>query len=339
VTLRITDRFAGDNYRVRATCRFAAGSAQPFDESSGVTSPAQAVLRLPGVDIGESMLLTAWKRIYYEMDTMYRRGSWVATPTVPAPVGIVRVADRTQFAVGDTVRVFDQLTTDGAATVRRIVPPGPPAPGQTTVGTLFLTVPLGNRYGVMRPAYVGVESPGPPDPFFVPDTSMLEATFDDVFVEWRQIGQRRLPGVPREDEPPLNIDLFTDDWFDNRPGTGRNTVHLVGAGFSTLNDGLTSPTSNCSYVFVQRAPGVVHIPAKIRDIINHELTHQFTTWARASADGDHDLLRAWDNADNCLMDDATPRNGAPGSGRNDVNDTHELCIDHLYVVRDNPDGL
>ncbi|MCY3021604.1 MAG: hypothetical protein NTW87_21530 [Planctomycetota bacterium] len=92
-----------------------------------------------------------------------------------------------------------------------------------------------------------------------------------------------------------------------------------------------------SFVFMERPAGAPLPPLSIRSTVCHELVHQFDPGGNNAMD--HDTERAWDNLDNCLMDDASPRSGAPGAGRNDQNDTHELCREHIYNVRDKEDGL
>lgn len=74
-TLRITDRYAGDNYRIEAS---------PDPEFS--CSP----------DCSKSGILTAWKRVYVEQNRMFRRGTRLIEDIRPGDTEIW-VADRAVF--------------------------------------------------------------------------------------------------------------------------------------------------------------------------------------------------------------------------------------------------
>jgi hypothetical protein len=199
-TLTITDRFAGDNYVVRATCRGV--GVMPFNAGSHVSGTPGYHANLPDVDVRASTELQAWKRVYYEKDTMYRQGAFLAHPERTGTVW-VDVLDRTAFRPGCTVRVLDERGSEPACVVLDIRPDRPVpanAPEAARRGSLLLSIPLSGGYGFRgSAAYVGIETGNAAADFFVPDTGRLPDTFDDAYVEWIELSQRRQAGVPRHD--------------------------------------------------------------------------------------------------------------------------------------------
>ncbi|MCY3022254.1 MAG: hypothetical protein NTW87_24855 [Planctomycetota bacterium] len=293
------------------------------------------------------MVLTAWKRVYYEMDTMYRRGSLLRHPAT-ARLLWVDVQDVAPFVAATAgggvvqVRVFDEVNREPALIrIDRVEPLGP-APA----GRVHLSSPLTQPYGIRnrRGAFVGIETGVAAADFFIPDTSALPQTFDDTYVEWRELSQRRSPRVPllsAPDDPALLEFAWT--WFDNRASADahRNVVYLVGAKFYA-GDGVGAtwgayrpvtpanrpPQRNISFAFNEWPMGTPLPALSARSTVHHELIHQFDPGGDDA--GYHDTERAWDNSDQCLMD---------GAGRNRLDGMDELCREHLYQVRDKEDGL
>lgn len=106
VTLEITDHAAGDNYQIEASLD------KDFKCSS---APCQNQ---------KSIVYTAWKRVYFETSTMFRKGAFV-TKDIRADAGTGRVtaSDISQFRTGDTVRLIHAPPRQTVA--------GPPAPSVT----------------------------------------------------------------------------------------------------------------------------------------------------------------------------------------------------------------
>ncbi|MEW6357613.1 MAG: hypothetical protein AB1696_14880 [Planctomycetota bacterium] len=182
--------------------------------------------------------------------------------------------------------------------------------------------------------FVGKETGTAATDFFIPDTSKVHETFDDAYIELAYLGTGST-SVPYQPNQNLTLrQTFAQTWFNNKYP---NCLYLVGGESGTYGtglpvDGVSSYASNYSFVYIGS-----HGAAKVRDIVNHELVHQWDTAASAAVNKGHDNNGAHDNSDQCLMDDDSPRNGV--IGRNDQDDTHELCIDHLYRLRDFVDGI
>lgn len=105
VVLTFTDRYAGDNYIVRATCVDAQN--KPFNDDSGVTADPTADAGIPAIHIKETALLTAWKRVYIETDKMFRVGADL-TQDAPAMQNVVFCATAgLNLAVNDFVQILD----------------------------------------------------------------------------------------------------------------------------------------------------------------------------------------------------------------------------------------
>ncbi len=189
--LLITDRFAGDNYIVRATCE------QPETGKYFHEQP-----KLQG-KYKESTLLTAWKRIYYERDMMYRVGSLLAQDAAAGQNQVV-VENGAVFAVNDRVRVFDSANREAnLLTITAI-----------NGNTLILSGNLTNAYTVANQGFVGRETGNNAANFFIPDTSELAQTFDECFVEWMFLADGST-GVPRVDSTAEGqMFTFRDRWFN-----------------------------------------------------------------------------------------------------------------------------
>lgn len=68
--LKITNRYSGDNYQVRATLQ-KPHNLEPFDTRSSLNGLDRVLIS----DIAESATLVAWKRVYIEFDKMYKSGT------------------------------------------------------------------------------------------------------------------------------------------------------------------------------------------------------------------------------------------------------------------------
>ena len=130
INLNFTNRYSGDNYVVRAVCRDPEGQA--FDSSSGtvaINTPASPPVLNPvsgGVDpsanpaIKDTATLVAWKRIYLEYDQMYKMGGTILS-TGGTPAGTTATVDNTgDFAIGQTVDVFNSAGGHETATIKDI---------------------------------------------------------------------------------------------------------------------------------------------------------------------------------------------------------------------------
>lgn len=332
VDLKITKRFSGDNYIVRATCINPNG--KPFNKKSGVSDlddNPDAGADIPDDRIKSTSLLTAWKRIYVEQDTMYRVGSFITALGANVGDTKIEVASIGVFGVGDNVRVFDADSREGALlTINGI---------DLNNNELTLSGPLTSTSSFAMNGYVGKETGTDATDFFLPDTSKLTETFDDAYIEFTfppegATGVPRVRAQTRLRRDALGTGNFSKRWFNNR--VKRNYLHLVGAetlAESATTFGSSSFRNNYTYIFVGSierffAPTPLAIPIVIREVTNHEFVHH---WEISFKDSGHDNERAWDNKDQCLMDIEFP------PIQNIKNDKHELGTDHLYRLRDSVD--
>jgi len=104
--LKPTDRYAGDNYQVRATLRKpdTANEGGRFDTHTGMnTNDTPYVFHAS--TIKQTIPLVSWKRVYIEQDHMYTKG---ATITNDVPIGetVLNVDTNVDFKVGDNVTLF-----------------------------------------------------------------------------------------------------------------------------------------------------------------------------------------------------------------------------------------
>ncbi len=245
--LTITDRYAGDNYRVRA--RLTAG----------------------GPLIARTGIITAWKRIFVEQDKMFRQPGQDLTSDAPAAATTLDVSDSSRFVVGDAVLIFDADNQD----------PESNSVAATTPTTITLTAPIARSYTVVAGAYIG----RPADGFFEPDVTALSRTFDQAFVEVLFEADGSNP-LPHRSAAQLDGDAglipFSALWFRNgrtlRNGT--NYIHVIGCDRLLLPGavGYTLAEHNFTYVcrgLIEDNHDPLLVPPVVQDVSAHELAHQF----------------------------------------------------------------
>jgi hypothetical protein len=343
VTLTTTNRFNGDNYIVRATTadpRDKKETIQAFnyDYFTNIRRIRFNQADIPAEKIKQTTLLTAWQRVYYELDVMYRVGAAVAAD---AAAGQRKVKVRAGvFKVGDKVRVMDDRDNrePALATVMQVQGAG------GGLEELTLDRDLTRLWKARDPAqhsWVGKETGNAATDFYIPDTSRLPDTFDDTFVEIVKLNQGST-GIPLYYPPRIRFALhWSLSFFSVKAKQRQNLFQLVGAGPSRDELGVPlgfagssdSLDENFSWVFVVDDKGKARDPRVLRDIVNHEAVHQFdeTEDARQGEPaGGHNKLDAHDGSDKCLMNVGVA--GLGGHDRED--DRYELSLDRIYQIRD-----
>lgn len=336
--LFVTNRFGGDNYQVRATT--ISPNNKPFNDDSNLTDKS-ADAEIPRDCIQASGILTAWKRVYYERDSMYRVGGLLVAnaPAGATQVEVSKASFQTMFQVNDTIRLLDgspngitgETFTITAKVVRQdpaFIPPG------KFHYILTLNRPITQSYAVARMAFAGVETGNPDVDFFNTDVSRLRETFDDAYVEVMNGPNAGSGPVPRIDEQdftgPQSQLAFTKLFFNNK--NLDNYFYLVGANTPPPKTVLatTNNAHNFSFIYVgaiedvfsvQKGFTAAELTNALRDITQHEIVHQFDV--RGDGDG-HDSELAWDALDRCLMDVDRIRTNA----------NYKLGHQHLYKLRD-----
>lgn len=320
--LIITDRYAGDNYRVEASA----------DPSFGC-----------GAGCARTGVITAWKRVYVEKDEMFREGSTLAADA-PAGARTIRVHDRRQFRRSDTVRLIHApfregtgpLAPDGSvdlrfwsetATIDRIE--RDPADGGR--GILTLAAPLEHSYYIDQSSFVGDGMPYLNDgvgvitdnaaqSLFTMDTGLVAPAFGDAFTDYVVLSaatdENGIPHVPYvESLSTPQMSHFAHKWFENAdhvkpmpvPPASANHQHLVSGrtrtnvnpGELSLGETTNGGGGNYSVIWVanietgvrQHHPrtGITGLDARRvnAETVVHELVHQYDANPPEDATGGH----------------------------------------------------
>jgi len=355
VTLYTTERYAGDNYRVKAWI--------------GEEEDAYPVF---------SGIITAWKRIYLEEDRMCRRGgvlydSYGATGkcggadqpeccgTDPQlPCNQIKVYDWTTDTIssGNSIKIFDETkpfesSTSEIRTIQSLTDNGDGTKTITLDKDLSHSYYASSRSGSpAMPTFTNGHSGGIclaetyDSSFFNADTSRLNrpdmtGPFDDAFVSFATIpdGSGVVPYLPGEFFAGSNNHSkfnFSRIWFKNFQSSGsgtpptpakRNILHIVGATEWSDYLGYAWQGYDLTYIMVKRIEDIFSSNALVvnRDTTAHEMGHQFSV-NPDNCDG-HDNRQAWcggdvDNScgtERCLMNTSRDRtNGISRYCRQDL---------------------
>jgi hypothetical protein len=332
VVLRTTAGYAGDNYQVRATMVDPQG--KPFNNPGSLltVSGASNYANINEADIKATIVFTAWRRVYFEQDTMYRVGS-LLDANAAAGQDKVKVDPKkaSLFAVGDEVRVMDASGRE--AQLLKVT--------DVTGNVLTLDGNLVNAYksGNANYGFVGKETGTAATDFYLPDISKLLETFDDAYTEVVKLDDGG-DSIPTYEPTSKTAFLaFSEEWFKNK---GRKDYfQLVGAernSYGIVNSaaGLTDYKANISWVWMQSSLGQPISAARNRELTNHEIVHQFDpdkwTLEADRADPGHNRLSAYYDASvACLMNSGD----LAGLGfRHHQTDPLKLSLDRIYMIRD-----
>lgn len=352
-TLRITDDFAGDNYIVRATGEKPNGT-QYYDQQTKLNDKYKS-----------SGVLTAWKRIYFEKDMMYRTGSLLSVDAAINDTAVT-VADASVFQ-----DAFDATTPSTRPQVR-ILSAGNGMEvnlvriTNITGNILTLDSSLGKSHLISKQGFVGLRTGINDNDFYTIDTSNISTTFNDAYVEIVEM-QSGGSGVPKiVFNTVADLNEFSSNWFNYKNKS--NCIHLVGATSysSVLNVGVSlSNNNNISCVLFDSINStsaldggtvynlsLVQKNALAKFVLNHEFVHQFDD---ISVGNGHDHEYTPDGNHSCIMDvppsfevingaitvnqHSDPFGGVPKLGLNSSVDATSYPMYHIYLVRDAPDGL
>ncbi|MEO9876452.1 MAG: hypothetical protein ABJM26_00490 [Anderseniella sp.] len=334
VTLTITDRYAGDNYQVRAT--LVDPQNRPFNDASGVTADTSADADIAVDQIRSTAVLTAWKRVYVETDRMFRVGSDLThdSGAAEAAPNELRVATGALgLAAGDQIQVFDmddQLAPFGeVGTVQSVA-----------ADRIVLSSNLTSNYQVARRAHVGKLSDASAPvfvPFFQADTSDLSSLFAEAFVE---VDFRADGSGPVPNHTTLSVNsgeaAFANRWFHLPSANRRNYFHVIGAHSAADNAAGGAPVpnhpTNATFTYVQKIEtryNAGDVPNVVRNTTAHELTHQFDDSPSPPQNHDNPANPGVVPAagDVCIMSRGRDRRLPVKWG-----------IFHVYTVRDETDG-
>ena len=295
VELTITNRYSGDNYRVKATC----------DGGSDITC-----------------LMTAWKRIYLERDQMYKKGATVSQTFVPDQddqPDKIWVDDNGDFAPGDTVVFFN---------------PGGQICEAKLIGTgkdifSYIVVPDMNT---AVSAYDGVKLKGNEETYANADLRYFGKCFGDdprgaehdgCFVEFSETGVYGAGPIPKYAYLLYNgatTREFLDRWFFNR-NSKDNCFYLVCVGNADPTGWANTLHNFCVLVIEKISGNYVAWEVARDEIACHETGHQFVA-SSGHVDENVKVLNH-DKSDYCIMSYA----------ENAENGITEFCVDHCWEVR------
>jgi len=296
IELRISQRYAGDNYKVYFKIQ---------DEVAQQTI-AQATGNL-----------TAWKHAHIEKDKMFRKGGLLSEsfdPLLCFPnCNQIKVWQWTNIdLLNSTIAIFDSENTfEAANNEQRIIIGGSSNPDGTF--TLILNFDLQKAY-IMSPypdfssgnsAGIGqlIDANGIPcqltdgNPnnacFFETDTSDLKQAFNDGFISFHipmqiENGAGIVSYLPKawfDAEIIDNLARFSQRWFKKFINAGgdppldeeHNYFHLISASEKLTSDGFSMDAYDFSYIMAKNyeslCPGSPSIC--IRNGIAHEIAHQY----------------------------------------------------------------
>lgn len=299
----MTDRYAGDNYRIEASL-----------DSAIVTDPFYEC----ATGCFRSGIITAWKRVYLERARTFRAGAFVVQ-RADAGQNEVHVSDRSNFRANQSVRLihapplfggvgafyYEDVMVDDVQRVR----------GNNDQRILVLQAPLRYTYNV-DPSFPGLQHLAdavgiPSDGYFERNEFLLTRPFADAFVEYVDAPTAipaDLPYVPFISNPAYL--QLANKWFQNSPalGTSRpgnpNVKHVLGGsglpegrrnprGVDPFSLGVTGSVAtgggdlfpNFSWTWV----GGIERGVRVQSVIRN-----FDDWTVNGENVVHELAHAWD---------------------------------------------
>ena len=268
--LKITDRYAGDNYQVRATMQKPYNDQEPFDTRTSWTTNQVYTAST----IAESAVMIAWKRVYIELDQMYKKGATL-TQAVAAGSSNLVVDSTADFREGEEVVVFWRNGTH-TARVTAIL-------SATELSIAPALAEGVDRFGGIRPAQE-------PDNYQV-DLRYLPQAFGQApdgsdggaFIEFKPAptGSGK---VPKYEVFPDRIEQnhYIDYWFVNQQHGGDNILYLLAAAKRVQGMmGVTEYMRSQCVIYVEsntgRQPDGSYVaPETQRDeTVVHEIGHRF----------------------------------------------------------------
>ena len=324
--LSITDRYSGDNYRVRAT--LVDNSLQPFDTLSNVDKNAKVYKS----SVKESETLIAWKRFYIEQDEMYKKGCTVVRDFVYDP------ASSQQILFVDSTNDFHKANAQvivfwKGGEARNITLKSCGA-GSIIVSDLTNSVP---KYAGVRIA--GEDETYTVDRRFLDNAYGLAADGSDggAFMEFNLLHgpQNVNDKIPKWSVFTNTVDWmgYMDYWFDNKVNYQKNVIYLLVARKfdhgGLLPYGMAFRRKSMVAIFNEVSTG----ENQLNDTLAHEIGHR--QGLKKGVGGVFGHVDAVSNqfthcgSDSCLMSYARDRN----------NGIVEFCTNCLQAAFSSIEGL
>ena len=322
IILTFTDRYSGDNYRVRASCQNP--ESKPFDAISGTSGSAPKTTDV----LASSSTLVAWKRVYLERDNMYKLGATIITAFT---------------ADADSGNDFLDVDNTGDFTAPSSSGPGSSIQIFTSTGNIYNRTVLGitgNRIEVADlpddlPQYSGVKLASNNTVFtIVHDLDhtyglLTDGTDGGCFVEFVD-NFKGSGNIPKYTEFPNNGDLtvafpFCEHWR-RTVSNFNNICQLVAANLhQDTSFGTGNPNGNTVFVTVTQADSTHFVNVTTSHEIGHYLRLKYgdnghvDNWPTDGVKDDDHI-----GVGTCIMD----------YDKVDTDGEIEFCIKCIYQVRD-----
>jgi hypothetical protein len=271
--LKPTDRYAGDNYQVRATLRKPDYTNEDgrFDTHTGMNTN-QVPYRFHDSTIKETIPLVSWKRVYIEYANMYKKGATIyTTEAISAPNAVFTVSCKDDLVPGSEIIIFWKEDSVSCR-VERI--DGELPPYRLTVTNFGATV-------TDVPQWAGIRIPNETETYEV-TTQLLPQAYGlcsqgsdgGAFIEFRNAPSGSSPTGKIQFPHKFFLNAYYNYWFNY---LGQENVRLLAAS-SILSDapGVTgSAQSNARWAVV--FCGNANIVSSLHCDKNavHELAHTF----------------------------------------------------------------
>ena len=324
--LSITDRYSGDNYRVRAT--LADNFSLPFDTLSNIDANAKVYRS----SIKESETLIAWKRVYIEQDEMYKKGCTITENfefNTNSLVQYLFVDSTNDFhSVGTNVIVFWKGGEAAGVSVE------PVSSDKVLVRGLTNSVP---KYSGVR--IVGEEETYTVDRRFLPNAfgCLTDGSDGGAFIEFKLLNNLRNVNdrIPKWLLFQRLSDLigFMEYWFDDKVNNRNNVLYISVASRFKYNGldpyGMSNRRRSTVVLFSETATSL----NQLNDTLVHEIGHRHGLKSGVGGIFNHidsnDFQFTHCRSDSCLMSYARDRN----------DNIVEFCTNCLQSIFLNVDGL
>jgi hypothetical protein len=332
-TLLITKQYAGDNYQVRATGRKSADATKPFDLQPTTW----------GGSYKTSGALVAWKRIYLEVDRMYKKGASLTAffkPDADTDDDKLYVDNTVDFNIGDDIVLWNRSEPPVETKVK----------GKTDITLMVADVPAGtimvgtNPKPQDFPNYSGVKLKNNDEVYDAVSTRFLPQAFgsaadgsdggtfvefrEDVILGWNVPKYTKFPGL-------YDASTFCGRWFKGaQNGTANIFQLLTSLDQETGNSGVSSPPFNTATVHtkifdheISNAEIVVHEEGHLFDLLGMNQTNNHID-AKVDAENHQ-------HNDHCIMS----YNNVVSNGITefDWNATATYRNDCLFLIRNGSD--
>ncbi len=288
--LQMTDRYAGDNYQVRATLRKPDLNNQGgrFDTHTGMNTNNDPY-EFHASTIKQTIPLVAWKRVYIEQDNMYTMG---ATIVSNAPAG--------------TTELYVDNATDFPSPYPRDVTVFWKHDGQLVSTNTVVLERSGNKLTVPETsqpilAYAGIKPQGHTATYdltgdYLPQAfgACPEGTDGGAFIEFRPAptgndtnGVPKFRWMPTHGAVPYVWRDYCNMWFDNADQINTNVLYLLagdrgyqgldGDGYYDHVGGWFTPANGAAVVFTESGNKDYRLREKS---VVHEIGHRFGPRAR-----------------------------------------------------------